>query len=789
MNNISTQKLNQPLNFPHHLLRNDQDSTKHMCLFYLAGIIGTGVELEDYFYLLCKTLGYDKTKVIFYYSTYMTVTQSKLFANADMLNDASYERWINERKRHCSSTRTSTCENLCKRKAYRDLNIPFYACQLCKLSSSYQNSRDPLERLMMRYFMDASTPASIIYSCHFSSGFVSVERISPNFYSFGQYPIVRIYNFIYEFLLSKPSALELRADKHLFNDAVTTYICNHIDLSTYPKKDVSLTMITSRIHGMLQSLWNNDISILQSTGDDCLINMCIRHLSVPYSPTHEGKQTNPHVVTRRRSLDNKESISSGYQLDLFDFAATSMTDADFIGSDECAARKIPVQNHALSNVDVPILHNPNAEESSAPSVIDDAGFSDEAYAVFLQNEHEPVHAHAASDCACENANVNPENTDASGALYSDIESNSITPISSNNSNSTTYDLHRIRSLSAALATYSTQMVYLGQLLPDVSLPYRFFVVMPPTVFNSCSDSAIIRVTDRCHMDLLHDCVASEYVLLSPAIVHDMDEGFLIYTSNRQCPFFFSLIAHDIAELDSLLCGCNHIYTADTLGCMNIFVKYGSSLAHAAIISMDLYAMLKFGAISRSQLYTMDAFAGGDSSPYSMPISAYHKFCFIEKTLRDVNFSDALIADMSKLQTAYRVLFQQNYASSIIGDSLPLIAFNNDFSIEFLFRKGYRFACAGTVYTILFRNNIQILGDLRDKVLLPDMLEFLELMPRRFYHLLRLVHCDTRSISLFIGSFGLDAELFYDMLYQGLERCLITHGQCSADTVTVRVEYV
>lgn len=320
--------------FTSRLLRNDMDATKHTCLYYLAGIIGTGAELEDFFYLMCKTLDYDKNKVLFYYSTYMTVTAGTLFSDSiAVLSDDNYEEWIKSRKQRCSSVRTSTCENLCRRKVYRDYDIPSHACSLCKLSPQYRNSRDPLERMVIRFFMDSSTPPASIYVNGSEDGFVSVERISPRANSFGCYPVIRFYNYVYDFLFNDTLAASLRSDRIRFNDAAASYISSRLDLSSYNSAFVSRDMVYNRLVVLLGLLWNTDIAPMKSDDDgNRFADACIMLMHHAYEPIYEGKQMNPRPVANggvigtkkgRRSKKRSESCASR-GMDLLQMAETAV---------------------------------------------------------------------------------------------------------------------------------------------------------------------------------------------------------------------------------------------------------------------------------------------------------------------------------------------------------------------------------------------------------------------------------------------------------------------------------
>lgn len=282
------------------LLRNDMDATKHTCLYYLAGMIGTGSELEDFFYLMCKTLDYDKNKVLFYYSTYMTVTGGTLFSDAsDSLSDEHYEDWIKERKQSCPSVRTSTCGNLCRRKAYHSFDIPTYACSMCKLSPFYRNSREPLERMVIRYFMDPSTPATRIYVNGSEDGFVSVERIAPRANSFGRYPVIRFYNYVYDYLFNDAEAVSLRTDRDQFNESAAGYISSRLDLSSYDESVVNREMVQNRLVALLRLLWDTDITSMKADDDGVrFADACIKLMHHAYEPVYEGKQANPHPASK-----------------------------------------------------------------------------------------------------------------------------------------------------------------------------------------------------------------------------------------------------------------------------------------------------------------------------------------------------------------------------------------------------------------------------------------------------------------------------------------------------------
>lgn len=350
------------------LLRNDMDATKHSCLYYLAGTIGTGAELEDFFYLMCKTLDYDKNKVLFYYSTYMTVTGGTLFSGSP-LTDERYEDWIRERRHRCSSVRTSTCENLCRRKAYLGYDIPSHACCMCKLSPSYKNSRDPLERMVIRYFMDPGTPSARIYVNGSEDGFVSVERISPRANSFGRYPVIRFYNYVYDYLFNESGASDLRSDRNKFNEAAAGYISSRLDLSSFDSNLVDRDIIYARLVSLLGLLWDTDIAPMKSDDDGSrFADMCIRLMHQPYEPVYEGKQVNPRSVSdngggkgTRRSRKKRLSSDAFSGMDLVQMAEAAV-----------AAQKSVVSEHAgaadLDGISADITSGDKSACASVPGV-------------------------------------------------------------------------------------------------------------------------------------------------------------------------------------------------------------------------------------------------------------------------------------------------------------------------------------------------------------------------------------------------------------------------------------
>ena len=834
------------MGYPARLLRNDQDSTKHVCLFYLAGIIGTGAELEDFFYLLCKTLDYDKNTVLFYYSTYMVVTGGKLFSEMPPgLTDAGYESWVVSRKQRCTSTRTSTCANLCKRKAYQDFDIPLYACQMCKLSPTYRNSRDPLERMVLRYFMESSTPASRIYISNSINGFVSVERLSPTLYTFGKYPVIRFYNFVYDFLFSDPAACALRSDRVKFDDAVTAYICDHLDLSAF-SADISVQpILVSKLHALLDILWDADISDMQTTDDGtCFADTCIRCLSQTYMPIYEGKQMNPYPVTktsrsattkrRQKHVVDSNQPTDPDLFDLFDahmsaggqpsdlrvdHASVADTDASQthiiasesnaksaenleIGSSVCdtsaycepnidsshtdiIADHPDTPNLAVNEVDYEDNVNDEEEEEDAlpdslrsstelPSLIDVVHFNDSDYVPFSHKETDT--AQITEDPGCLEVGLPTALQKANGNSL--CAHDAFDPLR--------FPARSERESLAVGPLSDCRLAYIGQLLPNVSVPYRYCIAIPDVCLGTAADYDIIRITDENNLDFLHACAASHYALLSPAVVQGVEEGMLIYLPRTMKRYFYNLAVRGSDGLDAiLLTSTLQLYTADTLGCIHMLVKYDSKIAHGNLAGIDLHFLFSHSKRSRSDVYADIRFAGGDRRADSMPLSAFRLFV---SSVANAGAYDAYFPAITRLQTSYRVLFHQWYLPPVLANSMPIAALSDDLTVAFLFRNEYRFSQCGTLYTILFQNQVVIGGDLSASAILPDILGLFDLMTHRYYHAARLVHCDSASISIFLESTSKDAAAFYDMFYHGLEGCMGMHGYSITDTVTVRLEY-
>ena len=835
------------MGYPARLLRNDQDSTKHVCLFYLAGIIGTGAELEDFFYLLCKTLDYDKNTVLFYYSTYMVITGGKLFSEMPPgLTDAGYESWVASRKQRCTSTRTSTCANLCKRKAYQNFDIPSYACQMCKLSPTYRNSRDPLERMVLRYFLETSTPASHIYISNSIDGFVSVERLSPNLYTFGKYPVIRFYNFVYDFLFSDPAACALRSDRTKFDDAVTTYICDHLDLSTFPSDLVARPILVSKLHALLDVLWDADISDMQTTDDGtCFADTCIRCLSQAYMPIYEGKQMNPYPVTktsrstttkrRKKHVVDSNQPTDPDLFDLFDArmnaggqpsdlhadhadhasAVDTDTDQTHLVMSESDAKNAETLEMSTSACDTSTYCEPNLDSSHTdiiedhpdtpnltvnevdyednvndeedddlpdslrsstdlPSLIDVAHFNDSDYVPFSHKNADT--SQITGDTSCLQVDQSPTLQRADETfLYLHDEFDSLR-----------FPARSVRENLAVGPLSDCRLTYIGQLLPNVSVPYRYCIAVPNVCLGTTSDYDIIRITDENNLDFLHACAASRYALLSPAVAQGVEEGMLIYLPYTKKRYFYNLAVRGSDGLDAiLLTPTLQLYTTDTLGCIHMLVKYDSKIAYGNLAGIDLHFLFSHSKRSRSDVYADARFADGDRRADSMPLSAFRLFV---SSVANGGAYDAYFSAITRLQTSYRVLFHQWYLPPVLANSMPISALSDDLTVAFLFRNDYRFSRCGTLYTILFQNQVVIGGDLSTNAILPDILGLFDLMTHRYYHAARLVYCDSASISIFLESTSKDAAAFYDMFYHGLESCMGMHGYSITDTVTVRLEY-
>lgn len=821
--NKSTHSISD-MGYPEKLLRNDQDATKHMCLFYLAGLIGTGAALEDFFYLLCKTLDYDKNKVLFFYSTYMTITNGLLFSELpDGLTETNYGQWISTCKQRCTSTRTSTCANLCKRKSYKEYDIPSGACLMCKLSPSYQNSRDPLERIVIRYFMNPSTPISRIYINNVSagSGFMSVERISPRANTFGKYPVIRFYHYIYDFLFSDPCAASLRSNPQAFNDAAVSYIYDHLDLVGYNEELVTQDMIFSKLHILLNSLWKTDMSEMMYEDDtEYIVSTCIQCLSEPYEPVFEGKQMNPHAVSnstptfRQKRSTKKTHDDSPDLFQLFEANRSALADSsnpsssdrsaaepsckeenddllldaiplsesgneDPISSKESTLMPTDEAGDVIDNsASDPALDSAESESTINPlSVVDMIDFSDADYTPFIHSFDDMSTDMPLGDPAALATNSEHEHDIA--VMPDDTPAIDLTPLTSSHPHHESgYEIGQVMPY---------KLSYLGQLLPATPPPYQYCITIPRSCFQVGSGYTIIRVTDESNWDFLQACASSDYALLSPAVMQGGQEGLLIYLPSTTRHYFFNLSTRGGDSLDSILLNQYvQLYTSDTLGCINMLVKYGSDICGSALIGMDLYFMLRCNLSSRLQVYLHSGFAHGNHEPCGMSLAAYMAF---KAAISDQNEVGSYLEQTNRLQTAYRVLLHQWYLPPILADAMPIATYADDLTVNFLFREGYRFVRSGTVYTILFHNDMHIGGDLSAGSFLVDVLGLFDSMTHRYYHTSRIIYCDDTSISIFIESSGADAAIFYDLFYHGLEICMGNHGYQITNTVTVRIEYL
>jgi hypothetical protein len=156
----------------------------------------------------------------------------------------------------------------------------------------------------------------------------------------------------------------------------------------------------------------------------------------------------------------------------------------------------------------------------------------------------------------------------------------------------------------------------------------------------------------------------------------------------------------------------------------------------------------------------------------------------------INGNRTNIARACRLRDAYHVLFHQMYLHPIVADAHPIFDFLHPFQVQWLFNSSYRFCTKGTLYTIKLNHPIGVGGDLSCSSLLTRLVTIFDNMTHRYYRSSRIVHCGNHSISIFLESTGVDASIYYDILYQYIEICLqeFLQPEDIPHTITSRIEY-